>query len=1038
MLSNNNTPDEPAEGGKRCPRCGEPLLPGPGPCPGCGFSGSEADGLDSVDDFIDGLSNPDDLFRQEPRPEPREIGDEPTTGPPTAPPAGAGEGGEDLGDVDDLLDKIADPDALFENPAEAPPHGAPSVPTEEKPPPTPPPAPSGTAPSPPPLPPEDEEEEEQKVRRITMVERKRRDTARRTRLRVQCAHCKQVFDPSKLPGTIEKCLNCGSRNLKYLESPLDEDIPPLPEEEAAEEAEERESEEEAPPEAAAEEGDGAAPEEEMPAPEAPVSEADPIEGTALAPEADLLTKRTGHKDYYREFMEEENIYAAEDIERAAEAGGQGEEGGGGEGKGWGAALMGDLEIKKRADEEAVLKDDYFLGKRVKDYLILEIIGRGGMGTVYKARKDDGQMVAMKILPPLFARDEAKVDRFLKEAASASKLDHPNIVKCYDFGQDGDVHFIAMELVVGKSVGDLIKEKRAVKIEESLRIIKSAARGLAAAHEKGIIHRDMKPDNIMINRNGVIQVADFGLARDVQASSSLSGSGEIVGTPYYISPEQIDCQDVDAKADLYSLGATIYHLITGKRPFEGSTPMEVLLKHMNEKLVPPVDRNPLIPVTVSRLISKMMEKNREFRYQDCEELVSDIDLIEKGETPDIVLEEETEPRRKAPVPKIKKPRSKAWWVLLWFVVIAGAAVGLRFAVLQPLDTTGFFPPDPGVHKEAAEALGEAEIYLKTHPDDPGASREKMEAVVERFPETKEADQARKHLEALESALAEEVSDWVRERAATAKALQEGGLLGRALLEVRKPVPARLAGRPELDALDEIGKTLARALADRDGMVLVPGGEVSVPSPGGDERARAVAPFLMSITEVTNRAYQAFVDIEGYHTKSFWDAEGWKAREAFRDRTGKPGPAFWSEGRFPPGKADHPVVGISWYEARAFARFRDMRLPTEAEWQQAAAGPAGRAYPFGASFDPSKAVGRHAESGTVPADSLGAGATPLGLLHMAGNVHEWTASSGKEAGRTVLVRGGGFDSHPFNLRTDSRVAVRKTTRDEALGFRLARDP
>ncbi|MHC4600308.1 MAG: bifunctional serine/threonine-protein kinase/formylglycine-generating enzyme family protein [Planctomycetota bacterium] len=638
-----------------------------------------------------------------------------------------------------------------------------------------------------------------------------------------------------------------------------------------------------------------------------------------------------------------------------------------------------------------------------------------MGTVYKAKKEDGRMFAVKILPPIFSRDTSKVDRFLKEAESSKRLDHPNVVKVHEFGKAGDVHFIAMQLVVGQSVGDLIKNKRAVKIQDSLRIIRETAKGLAFAHSRGIVHRDIKPDNIMLNNDGRIQVADFGLARDVEASSSLSGSGEIVGTPYYISPEQIDCQDVDSRADIYSLGATIYHLITGKRPFEGATPMEVLLKHVNEKLVPPMDRNPLIPVPVSRLISKMMEKNRTFRYQDCEDLVADIELIEEGRDVQILLEEETEPKRKPPPPPVvRRGRARPLLTLLFMIVIGGAAAGIRFGPLPPLEEREFFPRVKTPPSAAELALNEALTYMKRQPEDPLGALNKLLALIDAHPDSPEAAKATEARKVLDGRLDGEALEWVNRQRGMARELMDDGLLGKALLLALGKPPEHLAGRPALSSLEALRTRIAAELAKKQGMVLVPGGEVHGRRAGAQGSREEVSAFLMDITEVSNRRYLEFV----------------KARGAR---------APWPEGKIPEGQEDWPVTGIDFQEAQAYAEFREKRLPTEEEWELAAAGPEGRPYPWGGDFDHNRARCRPTGA-KEPASvlSYAEGRTPLGIHHMAGNVHEWTTSLWQEGSSDRVVRGGGWGSHPFNLRTDSRARIAPGTRHDGLGFRLAKDP
>ena len=212
--------------------------------------------------------------------------------------------------------------------------------------------------------------------------------------------------------------------------------------------------------------------------------------------------------------------------------------------------------------------------------IIEKIGQGGMGSVYKARQISlDKIVCVKILSPQLAKDQRNVDFFLREARSAAKLDHPNIVQVYNFGQENETYFIVMSHIEGKSLSDLIKEKGALTIEEASDIMIGVLKGLEHAHSKTIIHRDIKPENILLTKTGEPKIVDFGLARSITEEKELTMAGEMIGTAYFMSPEQGLAQKADHRADIYSAGATYFYLITGRYPFEGKSAINVIGKHI---------------------------------------------------------------------------------------------------------------------------------------------------------------------------------------------------------------------------------------------------------------------------------------------------------------------------------------------------------------------------------------------------------------------------------------------------------------------------
>ena len=263
------------------------------------------------------------------------------------------------------------------------------------------------------------------------------------------------------------------------------------------------------------------------------------------------------------------------------------------------------------------------------YEILEKIGEGGMAIVYKARcKLLNRYVAIKVLKPEYAKDETFVKRFRAEAQSAAALTHPNIVSVYDVGQedDGNINYIVMELLETKTLKDYIEEHGAIDNEMTLKIAAQIASALEAAHKAHIVHRDIKPHNIVLNKNMVAKVTDFGIAKiQNTTSATITSFGTTMGSVHYFSPEHAKGGYIDEKSDLYSLGVVMYEMATGRVPFDGDSPVSVALKQIQDEPVPPIEVNPSISPALNQIILKAMQKNTAMRYQSATEMLRDISL-----------------------------------------------------------------------------------------------------------------------------------------------------------------------------------------------------------------------------------------------------------------------------------------------------------------------------------------------------------------------------------------------------------------------------
>ena len=276
----------------------------------------------------------------------------------------------------------------------------------------------------------------------------------------------------------------------------------------------------------------------------------------------------------------------------------------------------------------------YIGSR---YEILEVIGKGGMATVYRAKCHVlNRMVAVKVLKEEFTTDEEFIRRFNIEAQSAAGLSHPNIVSIYDVGHEGSIYYIVMELIQGKTLKEIIAEDGALPWKWSVNIAIQIASALEAAHKNNIVHRDIKPHNIIITEDGVAKVTDFGIAKAV-SNSTITAFGTTIGSVHYFSPEHARGGYTDAKSDLYSLGIVMYEMVTGRVPFDADTPVSIALKHMQEKPVDPMKLNPNVPVEVNQIIMKAMQKEPSMRYQSATEMLKDLSLALKNPDGRFVLE-----------------------------------------------------------------------------------------------------------------------------------------------------------------------------------------------------------------------------------------------------------------------------------------------------------------------------------------------------------------------------------------------------------------
>ncbi len=274
--------------------------------------------------------------------------------------------------------------------------------------------------------------------------------------------------------------------------------------------------------------------------------------------------------------------------------------------------------------------EVYVGKVLGGCQLIEKVGHGGMGMVYKAKQLNlGRIVAVKVLSGSLAKDESFVRRFLQEARSAAHLNHGNIVHVNDVGEHQGIYYFVMEYVDGKNLKDILKATEPFEVSRATTITIQVCHALRHAHSRGVIHRDIKPENIMITQEGSVKLADLGLAKRMasDAAVGLTHAGSILGTPYYMAPEQAkDFSRVDHRSDIYSLGVTLYKMLTGKVPYEGRTPIEIMIKAIDGRKTPVRELRNEVSPELEEIVDKMMHRLPEKRYQDIESCLEDLNRV----------------------------------------------------------------------------------------------------------------------------------------------------------------------------------------------------------------------------------------------------------------------------------------------------------------------------------------------------------------------------------------------------------------------------
>jgi dienelactone hydrolase len=644
-----------------------------------------------------------------------------------------------------------------------------------------------------------------------------------------------------------------------------------------------------------------------------------------------------------------------------------------------------------------------IGTTVSHYRILKSIGAGGMGVVYLA--DDERLhrkVALKFLPPAVAQDPHARARLMREAQAAGALDHPNIATVYEVGEWNGQLFIAMPYYEGETLRQRI-EQGPLAADDAARITGQIAAGLAAAHRAGIVHRDLKPANVMLTRDGQVKIVDLGLAKvfsDTEATvTRMTGAGATVGTIAYMAPEQATGHDVDARADIWALGVTLYEMLTGRLPFPGETAPAVLLAVASQAPTPIRDLRHDVPEPLTRIVHRALEKDSTRRTITAEDIAAEItrwQLTQSAAGQD------------APV---GRPAATRWWIAIaavalvavtatgaWFVRQNARMRWAREQALPQIDQLAeredymaaftlaqqakqYIPNDP-VWKRLDPVVSKT-VTVRTTPE--GA------AVSYRLVGSDGAWTPLGQTPVISAIVPNAYFEWRFEKDGFVTATDAIGA---------GPFPS-LTLLATLHAPADTPPGMVYEMADEPPRVaLIAGLDHLPPQP--------IRGFWIDRYEVTNAQYKRFVDAGGYRDRKYWTqplAEGGRvltfeqAMARFTDSTGRPGPATWESGHAPEGQDDLPVTGVSWYEASAYAVFAGKALPTIFHWSRAAD------QRFSGLIAPRSNFGG---KGPVKVGSLGA-LNRSGASDLAGNVKEWCWNRSDDNKRYIL--GGAWDEPAY---------------------------
>ncbi len=671
------------------------------------------------------------------------------------------------------------------------------------------------------------------------------------------------------------------------------------------------------------------------------------------------------------------------------------------------------------------------------YRIEQELGAGGMATVYLAfdiRHE--RQVAIKVLRPELAA-VLGAERFLREIKITAKLNHPHILPLLDSGEaDGELFYV-MPYVEGESLRDRLHREQRLPLEDVLGLASEIADALGSAHRHDLIHRDIKPENILL-REGHAVVADFGIALAVTAAHGdrLTETGLSLGTPSYMSPEQIEGTGIDERSDIYALGCLLFEMATGRPPFEGPTALAVAVQHQSDPPPDPRSINSEISAEFAGLILRCLEKQREARYQTAEALLAEIDHIRHPAAEAASLFNLPSLLRQLRRPVVAVPTILAvvglvclavWYSqrkadVRWAREVAMPEIERLMAendvwrnLIEPYRWAERAEAMLGDDPQLQELFSQVSLNINVQTEPPGARIYMKEYV---RPDTEWTYLGVSPLEGVRVPIG--IFRWKIEKEgyetvlAAASTWNSGSTQGR---------PGTIIPYDLVRNLDVEGS--------------LPAGMVRVPSTTADQGT--LPDFFIGRYEVTNQEYKEFVDAGGYTNRDYWKhpfvRDGreltWdEAMGEFTDQTGRPGPSTWLGGVYPQGRDEYPVSGVSWYEAAAYAEYAGKSLPTAAHWNVArgAFTPMIRVYQLGG-FAVLAPFANFGGEGTVSVGSL-PGISVYGAYDMAGNVREWCWNATPQG---KVIRGGSWEDNTYESRRMAQAPP--MDRSARNGFRLA---
>lgn len=700
------------------------------------------------------------------------------------------------------------------------------------------------------------------------------------------------------------------------------------------------------------------------------------------------------------------------------------------------------------------------GKMFGGCRIESIIGRGGMGRVYLAKHNLlNQYRAIKILPVELSRNRMYIVRFFKEARAVANLQHKNIIQVYDAGEAEGLYYFSMEYVEGKNVNEILQETGGAMVwAKTVEIIIQVLESFKVAHGKNIVHRDIKPENIMIADDMIVKVADFGLAKDISEATGLTKTGQIMGTPQYMSPEQCRGEVVDHRTDIYSLGATWYTMLAGYPMFRASTPIAVIHKQVYEDPLPLEQVAPDVPKGIVSIVEKMIAKDPDQRYRNAEDVLdalketmerimeeTNAQTIIKGRNFSGLIKSGGEGKRRfigLTVGVLTAVLLAAVVLLVFFSGSEGDGDSLdvnRFNV----NLTGTSVERNGTGETASSGTVGGETVANGPTEEERKARER-----ESQSKKAEADKMRRSkvlsgMDEIDKMLNDsEYSKEIQIPENLESAVKLDDEVKR-LRELRERVAQYNAEVQRIKKETDFRENLEEATNQRNWSKVL---ALLSSKKGLDNREKKLLmrarieesvfadlsgkKFSIGKYEVTVAQYEDFIEEGGYNRKTYWSHAGWKWKERNHIKT----PLYWNDESFK--IADYPVVGVSYYEAEAYARWAGGRLPSCVEWK---AGAGADKWPWGDSTIQDIANCRDVGLGKpCSVDLYSKDLSPCGCVSMAGNVMEWCTNGKNETDSGAAVcMGGSWRTWLENSTCESVCDYNPSTREDHIGFRIVRD-